>query len=65
MDDSVKHGVTLFGLLMVTVWILGGLGWILNLVKIFDRETLVVTGELVVRVIGVFIAPVGAVFGYF
>ena len=37
-------------------------GWILNIIKIihFDEST----GMLVVRVIGAFLAPLGAVLGY-
>lgn len=40
-------------------------GWILNLIKVFNAEFSTITGVLVVRVIGVFVAPIGSIFGWF
>ena len=40
-------------------------GWIANLVKIIGMINGDVTAMLIVRIVGVFAAPVGAVLGYF
>jgi hypothetical protein len=39
-------------------------GWVLNIIDIFNSSFSEITGILVLRVIGVFIAPLGAVLGY-
>lgn len=49
---------------IVAIWLAGILGWVLNLVTIFDSSFSPITGPLVLRIIGVFIAPIGAVLGY-
>lgn len=51
-----------FALLAVCV---GGVGWIWNIVKIIDTCCAVIDGMLVMRIIGIFIAPIGAIVGYF
>lgn len=45
------------------VWLTLTVGWVMNLFKIFgeNNETL----EVVVRIIGLFIAPVGSLLGLF
>ena len=47
--------------------IIGGLliGWIANIVKIVGSDFGHITGMLVVRVIGIFVAPLGAILGFF
>ncbi len=54
-------------LLAVLIWIalviLSVVGWGLNIIKLLGADTL--NGEVVVRVIGVFAAPLGAILGYF
>jgi len=39
-------------------------GWIMNIVAIFNGSFEPVTGEMVVRIIGVFLAPIGAIMGW-
>lgn len=41
-----------------------GYGWIANVVKLFNADFGHVTGELVLRGIGVIAAPLGAIMGY-
>ena len=52
---------------MVVIWIalaiVSIVGWGLNIIKLFGADT--ISGEVVVRVIGVFAAPLGAILGYF
>jgi prepilin-type N-terminal cleavage/methylation domain-containing protein len=59
-------GYTLPELLLVVYLILivaGGIGWIWNIVKLIDT-CCGITGMLVVRAIGIFVPPLGAVMGY-
>lgn len=44
---------------------LGAGGWIANIVKIVGSDFGHITGMLVMRIIGVFVAPLGAVLGFF
>lgn len=39
-------------------------GWIMNLVTIFQTFDAALTGELIIRVAGIFLVPIGAVMGY-
>ena len=49
--------------ILIAIFIFGIIGWGLNIIKIFGAGT--INGEVIVRVIGVFVAPFGAVLGYF
>ena len=40
-------------------------GWVMNIITIAGSSFNDITGVLVLRVIGIFIAPLGAVLGYF
>ena len=53
---------TIFCLLLLG---LGAAGWGLNLVKIFHSTLWPLTGELVIRIIGVFVVFIGAIVGFF
>lgn len=57
-------GTTLVELVVVLVVLAGSIGWIWNIVKIIGSD-FAFSGMLIARVIGVFVAPVGAVLGYF
>lgn len=52
---------TIFYMFLV---IAGIAGWVLNIIQIFNANFSAVDGELVLRVIGIFVAPLGAVLGY-
>jgi hypothetical protein len=47
------------GLALVSLW-----GWIWNIMKLYDLGLDPLTGEVVLRVIGIFVAPIGVVMGY-
>jgi len=53
----------------VWVWILAAIapviGWILNIVKLAGMNFDHINGMMVLRVIGIFMAPLGAVLGLF
>lgn len=55
--------------LMILVWIVivgaGVIGWVMNIVAIVHTCCTPLTGMLVVRIVGIFVAPLGAVLGYF
>lgn len=42
----------------------GAIGWWSNLLTLFEREVLVLSGETVLRIVGVFVVPLGAVMGW-
>jgi hypothetical protein len=50
-------------LIWIGLLVLSIVGWGLNIIKLFGADT--ISGEVVVRVIGVFAAPLGAILGYF
>jgi hypothetical protein len=56
-------GSAFFGMFMVVLSLLGIGGWVNNIVTLFGLEG--ISGEMVLRVAGIFIAPLGAVLGYF
>lgn len=49
----------------VILAIAGLIGWVLNIVSIVHADFSYVTGLLIMRIIGIFIVPIGAVLGYF
>lgn len=57
-------GATAVELVFVLVALFSAIGWIWNIVKIIGSD-FALNGMLIARVIGVFVAPVGAVLGYF
>lgn len=57
-------GFTIIEMLVVVLVLVGGAGWIWNIVKIVGSDFGAITGMLVMRVIGVFVAPLGCVLGF-
>ncbi len=51
-------------LVFVIVALVGAWGWISNIIKLASMDFGGVTGMLVLRAIGVFVAPLGAVLGF-
>ena len=52
------------GILMVTVLGAGFYGWVMNIIKIVELADQVVTGMFILRLIGILLAPLGAILGY-
>ncbi len=52
------------GVLALTIVIAGFIGWVMNIVTIATTFT-ELTGLMIIRIVGIFIAPLGAVLGYF
>lgn len=64
---KLQLGFTLvegFGLVWLVVILAGIGGWIANIVKLVGMDFASVTGLMVVRAIGIFLAPLGAVMGF-
>ena len=40
-----------------------GIGWVSNIFTLFNLDTF--SGEMVLRVVGIFLAPIGAILGFF
>ena len=59
-----QSGFTALELMAVIVVVLGVGGWIANIVKLVGMNFDHITGLLVVRAIGIFLAPLGAVMGF-
>jgi hypothetical protein len=57
MEDS--KGVFL-GLLICSIYMAGVIGWVLNIVKLIGGE-----GNTTLRVVGILLAPLGSVIGWF
>lgn len=56
--------IELSSLLIAAVVLIGVGGWIANIVKLVGMDFASVTGMLVVRAIGIFLPPLGAVMGF-
>ena len=62
---KIKFPGTSLGLLMYlafVVVIIGG--WVMNLVEIVNYDFASITGMIILRIAGIFIAPLGAVLGW-
>jgi len=51
-------------LILVILSLVGVWGWVWNIVKITHSDFGHITGMLVIRCIGIFVAPLGAVLGF-
>lgn len=59
-----QRGYTIFELVFVLLVLVGGGGWIANIVKLVGMSFDPITGLLIVRAVGIFLAPLGAVMGF-
>ncbi len=54
------------GVLLICSFVFAaGYGWVMNIIKITQSFGDVLTGMFIARCIGVFVAPLGAVLGWF
>lgn len=56
--------VTLIELVIVLLFVVGGYGWIYNIIKLIGIVDGGITGMLIARAIGVFVAPLGVILGF-
>jgi len=57
-------GFTIIEVLIVVLFLVGGGGWIANIVKLVGSNFDPLTGMVIARAIGIFVAPLGAVLGF-
>ena len=59
-----QAGFTAFEALVGLLLVLGVGGWIANIVKLVSMPLDSITGLLIVRAVGIFVAPLGSVLGF-
>ena len=59
-----QFGYTLIEICVVLFLLVGGVGWVWNIVKLVGMSFDHITGLLIVRAIGIPFVPLGAVMGY-
>lgn len=59
-----QRGFTAIELFIVVFVLLGVGGWIANIVKLVGSNFEPLTGMVIARIIGVFLAPLGSVLGF-
>ena len=59
-----NKGFAVYQLIFLMVWVLGTGGWIANIVKLIGMDLEPITMLLILRVIGIIAAPLGAVLGF-
>lgn len=59
------NGAVIAWLIYVGVVITALCGWVMNIITIAHSNFNDITGMLVLRVVGIFVAPLGAVLGFF
>ncbi|HET8688447.1 MAG TPA: hypothetical protein VFM18_17690 [Methanosarcina sp.] len=57
-------GITVAGFIIFTIWLAAIVGWINNIVVIFHTASDPITGVFILRIAGIFLAPLGAILGY-
>lgn len=60
-----QRGFTAFELMVVVLVVAGLGGWIANIVKFVGMLDGAVTAMFIVRIVGIFFAPLGSVLGFF
>ena len=64
MGNMKQSGFAAVHLVVLLVGLAGVVGWVTNIVKLFGSSFDPITGEVVLRAVGIFIAPLGAVMGF-
>ena len=59
VDVGLFGAITILALVVAAV-----IGWVMNIITIAHSEFVPITGLLVLRIVGIFIGPIGAVLGY-
>lgn len=59
-NSSNAAAIVYLGLVIAIIY-----GWVANIVTIAQSDLSTITGMLILRVAGIFVAPLGVVLGYF
>lgn len=57
--------IAAFGIVYVLLLLAAVFGWIMNIMAIIQMPVIELTGMTVARIIGIFLAPLGAILGWF
>lgn len=63
--NKQSGATTVVAILYLLVIITGIIGWISNIVKLAGCDFSQIGGEIVLRIVGIFVAPLGSVMGLF
>ena len=67
MKIKKQSGFTASELLSVffgIILILGMIGWIMNIITIFSTMANPISGVFIIRIVGIIVAPIGAIMGW-
>ncbi|AHN84688.1 hypothetical protein PV_037 (endogenous virus) [Gutovirus Vc1] len=53
-----------FGIIVLALVLLGGAGWVMNIIEIAQNFDVMSTGEAIIRIAGVPLAFIGAIMGW-
>lgn len=64
-SGALDIALTLFGACVFLLLLAGVVyGWVNNIIIIADTVNVEITGMFIIRVIGIFVAPLGVILGY-
>ena len=58
-------GFTLIEVLIALLFVFGACGWVWNIVKLIQAVADPITALFILRIVGIFFAPLGAILGFF
>jgi hypothetical protein len=58
-------GFKISAIVVIGIWVAFLAGWVMNILTITHTTAVPVTGLFILRCVGIFVAPIGAVLGYF
>ena len=65
---ALYHGHKEYGagyyLTLIVIWLVFAVGWVMNIMTIWNTMDNPVTAKFILRCIGVFVGPIGAILGY-
>ena len=61
---SSSTGATVAALVWLALVIVLCYGWVANIITLYNSNFDTITGQLVLRVVGIFVAPLGTIMGY-
>ena len=62
--SSSEQGAIIAALVWLAIVVAAAYGWVMNIVQLYHSSFSEITGQLILRVIGIFVAPLGSVMGY-
>lgn len=60
-----QNGYTSIALIFLVFWMVLAAGWIMNIIELVHTVNLPINGMFIFRAVGVFVAPLGGILGWF